>query len=271
MARRVDHELNHARQMITDGVARAKIYETLMAEAKPRQVDRPNAPKLAKDLADKKAASFYPGEVTPPEPDQRYVIRPDGAPTKGPKDAPVVIVEFVDFQCPYCKKTYNREITKLLGKHGDNVQFAARNLPLEIHIEARGAALAALAADRQGQFWAFHDRLLSHEGPLGRNVFVDWATELGMDPTRFVTDMDAPEVLAAVIEDVRLAGKVGINGTPAFFVNGRYLSGGAPGRLTALVEEELAEADRRIAAGTKRGEVFESIMADAIPETAFLN
>ncbi|MEM6993233.1 MAG: DsbA family protein [Myxococcota bacterium] len=267
----IDEELAHVRQMITDGVPRAKVYETLLAEAKPRQVGKPDAPELAKELADKQAANFYPTELTPPEPDQRYQIRPDDAPAVGPDDAPVVIVEFLDFQCPYCRKAHAQEVKGLLDKHGDNVRLAVRQLPLEIHIEARGAALAALAAHRQGKFFPFHDRLLEHSGELGRNTFVEWAEALGLDKDRFLADLDDPALSAVVAEDVRLAAKVGVNGTPAYFVNGRYLSGFRKGVLTTLVEEELAEADKRIAAGTARGEVFEAIMADAIPKAAFPN
>jgi len=93
----------------------------------------------------------------------------------------------------------------------------------------------------------------------------------GDDRATFVTDLDDRALSAVVAEDVRVAAKVGITGTPAFFVNGRYLSGFRKGVLTTLVQEELAEANKRIEAGTPRAKVYESIMADAIPEAAFTN
>jgi len=267
----IDEELSRVKQMIANGEPRAKLYATMMESAKTRTVDRPKAPELRKELADKQASNFYPTDLTPPEADQRYKILPGDAPTKGPADAPVVIVEFVDFKCPYCRRAHAEEITALLEAQGSDVRLAVRNLPLEMHIEARGAALASLAAHRQGKFWAFHDRLLGHKGAIGRDTFVEWATEMGMDPTKFVADMDDRELSAVVAEDVRIAAKVGITGTPAFFVNGRYLSGFRKGVLTALVAEELAEANKRIEAGTPRESVYEAIMADAIPEAAFMN
>ena len=266
----IDEEVSKVRKMLSDGTPRAKIYETLMEGAKTRRVDRPDAPDLRKELADKQAASFYPTELTPPEPDQRYAIRPEDAPAKGPENAPVVIVEFLDFQCPFCRRAH-AEVQKLVADHRQDVRLAVKQLPLEIHIEARGAALATLAAHRQGKFWEMHDKLLTHEGELGRAVFVKWANELGLDEAQFLEDLDDSELSAAVAEDVRLAAKVGVTGTPAFFVNGRYLSGYKPGLVTSLVKEELAEVQKRVEAGTPRDQAFEAIMDDAIPEAAFPN
>lgn len=266
----IDEELSKVKAMLTNGVPRAKIYETFMEEAKVRQVARPDAPDLRQELADKQAASFYPTELTPPEADQRYAILADDAPVKGPADAPVLIVEFIDYQCPYCRKAA-AEVEAVLAEHGSNVRLAVRQLPLEIHFEARGAALAALAAGRQDKFWEYHALLLSKDGELGRDRFVAWAKELGLDEAKFVADLDDRELSTTVAEDIRLAAKVGVTGTPAFFVNGRYLSGFRPGTMPQLVAEELAVADKKIAAGTPRDKVFAAIMENAIPKAAFPN
>lgn len=266
----INEEIAKVKTMLSEGTPRADVYASLMENAKTRQVDRPEAPELRKELADKQAASFYPTELTPPEPDQRYAIRPEDAPARGAEDAPVVIVEFLDFQCPFCRRAH-AEVEKILTEHPEDVRLAVKQLPLEIHIEARGAALATLAAHRQGKFWPMYDRLLTHEGELGRAVFVKWAAEIGLDEAQFLEDMDDPELSASVAEDVRLAAKVGVNGTPAFFVNGRYLSGYKPGLISTLVDEELAEVAKRVEAGTPKNEVFAAIMDDAIPEAGFPN
>ena len=112
---------------------------------------------------------------------------------------------------------------------------------------------------------------MAHESSLGRDKFVEWARELQLDEAKFLADFDDPKLSAQVAEDVRLAAKVGILGTPAFFVNGRYIRGFKRGALSALVTEELAAADKLVAEGTARKDVVAKLMENAIPERAFPN
>src|SRR5690606_9285675 len=160
----------------------------------------------------------------------------------------------------------------LVEARGGDVAFAIREMPLAIHPPAKGAAVAALAAARQGKYWEFHDKLLRAEQELGRNVFVAMAAELGLDEARFIADLDDPELTRQVEEDLALGLAVGVTGTPGYFVNGRYAHGYVPGELAALIDDELALAKKRMEEeGLARGEVFSKIMADAVPPTEFPN
>ncbi len=267
----VDEELKRARALVDDGVPRAELYATMMASAATKRVAEPAADDLRKQLADKQADAAPPKKLVEPNGESRYRIEPGTAPVRGPADAPVVIVAFVDFQCPFCKRAWKEELQPLLARHEGDVALAVRELPLPIHNAAVGAAKAAIAAGKQGKFWEMHDRLIAHEGSLGRNDFVGWVRELGLDEAEFLRVLDDPATAAEVDADVRLSNLVGVDGTPGFFVNGRYIGGYLPGQLDGLVTEELERANELIAKGTPRREVFARTMAEAIPESEFPN
>lgn len=264
-------EVARAREMIRQGTPRADIYEAIMDKAKVRQVARPAAEDLRKKLADQNVASLYPRDLTPPEKSRRYAVPTEGAAAHGPADAPVEIVQFIDFRCPYCKRAWTEEIQGLVEEHGEQLRVVTRHLPLDIHPTAQGAAIASIAADRQGKFWEFHGRLLVHEGALGRSDFTTWAKELGLDEARFVADLDDPALAKQVADDVRLAAKLGITGTPGLFINGRYQRGFKPGRVRLAVEGELAAAKEKLAAGTPPADVRAALMDGALPPKFFPN
>ncbi|HWB77885.1 MAG TPA: thioredoxin domain-containing protein [Nannocystaceae bacterium] len=267
----IDEEIKRARGLIDEGAQRADLYATMMANAATKRVAEPAADQLRKELADKQAAAAPPKKIVEPRGDARYRIEPGASGRRGPADAPVVIVAFVDFECPFCKKAWQEELAPLLERNSGDVALAIRQLPLPIHTAAVGAAKAAIAAGKQGKLWEFHDRLLAHDGALGRSNFVAWVKELGMDEPEFLRVLDDAATRAEVDADVKLSEKVGVNGTPGFFVNGRYVGGYQPGVLDGVVTEELARANEMIAKGTPRGEVFAKTMAEAIPESEFPN
>jgi len=268
----VDEEIRRARGLLDDGVPRAELYATMMAKAANKPVGAPeDAGALRAELAKKAADAAPPQVLVEPRGDARYRIEPGASGRRGPADAPVVIVAFVDFQCPFCRRAWIEELVGILDRHGDEVALGVRHLPLPIHNAATGAAKAALAAGAQGKFWEFHDRLLGHQGGLGRSAFVAWGGELGLDEAKFLATLDDPATAKIVEDDTRLANRVGVSGTPGFFVNGRYVNGYTPGVLSGVVDEELARAKTMIAEGTRRGEVFTKTMADAIPEPEFPN
>ena len=267
----IDEEIKRARAMIDEGAQRGELYATMMANASTKRVAEPAADKLRKELADKQAAAAPPKKIVEPRGDARYRIEPGTSGLRGPADAPVVIVAFVDFECPFCKKAWQEELAPLLERNAGDVALAIRQLPLPIHTAAVGAAKAAIAAGKQGKLWEFHDRLLAHDGALGRSNFVAWVKELGMDEAEFLRVLDDAATRAEVDADVKLSEKVGVNGTPGFFINGRYVGGYQPGVLDGVVTEELARANDMIAKGTPRGEVFAKTMAEAIPESEFPN
>jgi Na+/H+ antiporter NhaA len=143
---------------------------------------------------------------------------------RGPKDAPVTMVEYGDFECPYCGKA-EPAIRELLAGYGD-VRYAWRHLPLtDVHPHAQLAAEAAEAAAAQGAFWEMHDLLLSHQGALTPADLVRYAGELGLDTGRFTADLRTGAWAGRVAEDVETADLSGVSGTPTFFVNGQRYHG----------------------------------------------
>lgn len=268
----VDEEIKRARAMVDEGVPRAELYTTLMAKAATKRVGEPDkAGELRAELAKQAAAKDPPKTLVQPRGDARYRIEPGASGVRGVADAPVVVVAFVDFQCPFCRRAWKEELVGILDRYPQDVALSVRNLPLPIHNAATGAAKAALAAGAQGKYWEFHDRLLGHDGSLGRSAFVAWAAELGLDEAKFLAVLDDPATAKVVEDDTRLANRVGVSGTPGFFVNGRHIDGYTPGVLSGVVDEELARAKQLIAAGTARGEVFAKTMAEAVPEAEFPN
>ncbi len=272
----VDEEIKRARALVDDGVPRAELYTTLMSKASTKRVGLPDDAKGLRDELAKKAADAAPPKtLIKPQGDKRYRIEPSLASgpsgVRGKADAPVVIVAFVDFQCPFCRRAWTEELAGILERHPDDVALAVRHLPLPIHNAAQGAAKAVIAAGAQGKFWELHDRFYAHDGSLGRGAFVAWVKELGIDEAKFLAALDDPATAKIVEDDTKLANKVGVSGTPGFFVNGRYVDGYTPGVLSGVVDEELARAKTMIDAGTPRGEVFAKTMAEAVPESEFPN
>jgi Na+/H+ antiporter NhaA len=140
---------------------------------------------------------------------------------RGPEDAPVTLVEYGDFECPYCGMA-EPVIRELLRDHGDDVQYVWRHLPLnDVHPNAQLAAEAAEAAGEQGSFWEMHDVLLTHQDALTATDLIRYAGELGLDTDRFADDLDRHVGAARVAEDVDGADLSSVTGTPTFFINGR--------------------------------------------------
>ena len=169
-------------------------------------------------------------------------VRVGAAPIRGADRAPVTIVVFTDFQCPFCAKA-ETTMHELTAKYGNRVRIAFKNNPLPFHEAARLASRAALAAGEQGKFWEYHDVLFAHQDALGREALLGYAKDLGLDVARFQSAMDADRTGAAVDADIAEAKKLSVMGTPAFFVNGRRVVGAQPmAKFEGLVDEALARA-----------------------------
>ena len=139
---------------------------------------------------------------------------------RGPIDAPVTVVEYGDFECPYCGRA-EPVVRELLQEFGD-VRYVWRHLPLsDVHANAQLAAEAAEAAARQGAFWQMHDLLFEHQDALGPRDLVGYAQELGLDVERYTADLREHTGAARVAEDIDSADLSGVSGTPTFFINGR--------------------------------------------------
>ncbi len=149
------------------------------------------------------------------------------SPVRGNPNAKVTIVEFSDFQCPFCQRGAT-VMEDVLKEYPNDVKISFKNLPLPFHDKAKPAAKAALAAGKQGKFWEMHDLLFKNQGGLGDELFVKLAGDLSLDVEKFKSDLNSPEIAKAVEDDAELARKLGVNGTPGFFVNGVLVSGAQP-------------------------------------------
>ncbi len=140
-------------------------------------------------------------------------------PSFGPADAKVTVVEFSDFQCPYCSRAATA-VDEIKKKYGDRVHFVFRQFPLPMHENARGAAEAALAANAQGKFWEFHDKMFQNQSKLTRESLEEFAKEAGLNVPEFKKALDGKTFAADVDADVKLGESVAVNGTPTMFING---------------------------------------------------
>jgi protein-disulfide isomerase len=148
-------------------------------------------------------------------------VDPDRDHIRGPQDAPVTLIEYGDFECPYCGQAEG-VIRELLTAFGDDVRYVWRHLPLnDVHQYAQLAAEAAEAAAAQGGFWSMYDMLLSHQGELRPDDVTGYAEQLGLDPERIADELRRRTHAARVSEDVASADESGVSGTPTFFINGR--------------------------------------------------
>jgi len=172
----------------------------------------------------------------------RAVVEATG-PSRGPSSAPVTIVEFSDFQCPYCARV-GPTLDQILERYPDQVRIVFRHLPLPFHSEARLAAQASFCAERAGLFWEYHDQLFANQRAMERSQLIDYANLLELDPEDFETCLDSPEAQARVEADLAAAEALGATGTPAFFINGIELSGAQPiEAFEAIITEELAAGE----------------------------
>lgn len=161
-----------------------------------------------------------------------------GSPVKGPDDAPVTMVLFTDFECPYCSKIVPL-LDQVLERNSQTVKLVFKNMPLNFHKMAQPSARAALAAQEQGKFWEFHDRLFSAQNSLGKETFLKIARDLNLDIQKFQQDMASPKIQAQINKDLMAAEKAGVNGTPTVFINGRLLKERSPEGFQAIINDEL--------------------------------
>ena len=153
-------------------------------------------------------------------PDLAAAIAAGEGPGFGPPGAKIEIVEFSDFECPFCAQAA-RVIQAIRERYADEVRFVFRQFPLPIHPNAELAARASVVAHRQGRFWEFHDRVFQSDGPLDRPTLERIAGAAGLEPAHFASSLTDPSVEQAVEFDVLLGKQIEIGGTPALFINGR--------------------------------------------------
>jgi protein-disulfide isomerase len=147
---------------------------------------------------------------------------------QGPADAPVTVVEYGDYECPYCRGAF-RDVQEMLGTYHGQIRFVFRNFPItQVHPHAAQAAEAAEAAAAQGKFWPMYERLLQSQAGLDTDSLMSYAEALGLDVTRFAEDLAEQRYAARIEADVQEGLRNGVNQTPKFYVNGRRVDGKVP-------------------------------------------
>jgi len=193
---------------------------------------------LKADLA-KAAARTPAAPAAQVDPNRVYTIPIGKSHVRGAKEAPVTITMFSDFQCPFCAQAQPL-VEQVLKEYPEKVNFVMKQFPLtQIHPAAEPAALAALAAGRQGKFWEMHDELYKNNRSLNDATFKEIAQRLGLDVARFEKDMGDPALKQQIQEEMELGRTVNVRGTPTFFVNGKLLQNRSVDGFKQMIEEAL--------------------------------
>ncbi|MFH1682553.1 MAG: thioredoxin domain-containing protein [Candidatus Woesearchaeota archaeon] len=162
---------------------------------------------------------------------------------KGKADAPVTIVEFSDFECPFCGRYIEQTYPQIVKDYIDTgkVKYVFRDFPLGFHAEAKPAAMAAECAHEQGKYWEYHDLLFANQDSLSADNYKQWAEDLGLDTTKFDACVDSEKYSSEVDADLADGQSYGVSGTPAFFINGKLISGAQPYSVfKQAIEAELS-------------------------------
>jgi len=171
----------------------------------------------------------------------RYDIPTKNSYAIGPADAPITIVEFSDYQCPFCRRWHAEVYKPLLAAYPGKIRLVYRNLPLtSIHPDALGAAEAAMCAGEQDVYWKYHDKLFGSES-LGNNVYIQYAQELGLNIPTFEACISNHKYQKAIETDSDFAINLGVRSTPTFFINGLAIVGAQPlDVFKQVIDKELA-------------------------------
>ena len=194
---------------------------------------------LDKAVAQVKAAPAAPGRPQV-DPNKVYPLAAGDSAAKGPADAKVLIVEFSDYQCPFCSQA-EPLLDQVMAAYPKDVRRVYKQFPLtSIHPNAMPASKAALAAGKQNKFWEMHAKLFANARELTPDNFKKWAGELGLDVARFEKDMGSPEVQAQIDKEMQEARAADVTGTPSIFVNGKRLQQRSFEGFKAAIDASLA-------------------------------
>jgi len=182
-----------------------------------------------------------PSGAADANPVRHVTVATAGYPSVGPSNAPVTIVEFSDYECPYCQAWDQQVYQQLMTSYPNKIRFVYRDLPLPMHPEAVPAAEAADCAGEQGAYWKYHDALFGQQYGLSRVAYEHYAADLGLDGKAFAACLDSQRYLSKIQANASDAANVGLNSTPSFVINGRVLIGALPfADFKAVVDQELA-------------------------------
>jgi protein-disulfide isomerase len=222
----IDEEIGKADKLLASGVKMDQLYDKLLAQA---------------------AAAAPAPTAAAGEPAAAPVVKDiqiGSAPVRGPKNAPVTIVAFSDFQCPFCGRVVPT-LHQIEKEYAGKVRVAFKHQPLPFHQNAKIAASASMAANEQGKFWEYHDKLFANQQALDRSSLERYAQEVGLDMNKFRAALDSNKYEAQISADSAEGMRIGANGTPTFFINGRQLVGAQPiDQFKAIIDDELKKAGR---------------------------
>ncbi len=191
----------------------------------------------------KEASDIRRNPPKPKDPNKIYPVTTMNAPVKGPENAPVTIIEYTDYMCPFCKRA-QETINALFEEYQGKIRLAVLNNPLAFHKNALSLALASRAAARQGKFWQMRAMIFENPSSLQEADLVKLAQKLGLNIEQFNKDRNDAQLKAEILAEQKQALENGANGTPAFFINGKLLSGALPlGVFKEKIESALAEQD----------------------------
>lgn len=233
--------------------SRSKIDPSVLRRVKPEVLAKgARGPQPDGASAEKAAAGEAPAEDV-----DFGSLRP--SPATGPADPLVSVVICTDFQCPVCSRTA-REMQPLIEKFKDTVRFEIKNNALKMHRNAERAAIAGLAAHRQGKFWHMHDEMFRQQQYLTDEGLEGIARSNGLNLDQFRDDIADPALKAQVAAETDLCAALGARGTPTFFVNGeRHVGWGSAFGFERVIEKHLALAEEALAAGTPKAEIVETL------------
>jgi protein-disulfide isomerase len=220
----IDDEIKQADALIKKGTPLKDVYTKRIEQA----------------AAAAPAAPAGGGGGAAPAPEAKADVKLGNAPVKGPAGAPVTVVLFSDFQCPFCSRAVP-VIKQIEDNYKGKVKIAFKQLPLPFHDKAHLAAEAALAANEQGKFWPYHDKLFENQQALDRPSLEKYAQDLGLNMAKFKSALDSGKYKAQVDAEAKEAAGVGATGTPTFFVNGNKVVGAQPfDAFKTVIDKELA-------------------------------
>ena len=251
--RTIDDELTKARSAVASGTPRDRVYV---------ERSRINYNAVPAPTATGTGTAVY---VPPPNQDDNKIfpVPVGSSPVRGPATALVTIIEFADYQCPFCKRA-QPTLERLRRDYPNDVRFVFKQQPLSFHLRAEPAAELALEARAQKGdtgFWAAHDKLFASQPALEDDDLLRIARGLGLDEGKVSTAILAKKHKPAIEADSKMANGFGATGTPAFFVNGRKVSGAQPyERFKQIIDEEIPKAKEKLAAGTTRANLYEEIV-----------
>ncbi|MGV3625640.1 MAG: DsbA family protein [Archangium sp.] len=214
------------------------------------------------------SAPSRPAPGAPPADTSVYKVPIEESPVKGPNNALVTIVEFSDYQCPFCSRAHNT-ILELEKQYEGKIRVVMKQHPLDFHPRAKPAALSALAAGEQGKYWEMHNKMFANQQQLEDATFEGYAKELGLNVEKWKADMQLPKFQQQIAKETALAMQIGATGTPAFFINGKKISGAQPiDNFKKIIDEELGKAEALVKSGTPADQVYAKTIANGVTSPA---